>query len=104
MLATLVLTPILGKGDAKLRRVNPAIMTVVPAAALLAAFFTLTFQETLKSPVHLLTVVSSAAAMGLCLVIAKRFRLPWLREWGLGIAIFVSLTVAYLVTSSAPVA
>ncbi|MBT2597886.1 DUF5058 family protein [Arthrobacter sp. ISL-72] len=104
MLATLILTPILSRGDAKLRQVNPAVMTIVPAAALLGAFFTLTFQETLKSPVHLLTVVSSAAAMGLCLLLAKRFDLPWLREWGLGIAIFASLSVAYLVTSSAPVA
>ncbi|WAH96277.1 DUF5058 family protein [Arthrobacter sp. MMS18-M83] len=104
MLATLILTPILSKGDAKLRQVNPAVMTIVPAAALLAAFFTLTFQETLKSPVHLLTVISSTTAMGLCLLVARRFHLPWLREWGLGIAIFVSLAVAYLVTSSAPVA
>ena len=37
MLATLVLTPLLKKGDVSLRKVNPAVMTVVPGAALLGS-------------------------------------------------------------------
>lgn len=103
MLATLILTPILNKGSARLKKVNPAVMGILPAAALLGAFFCLTFQETQKSSVHLIAVISSAAAMGMCLLIARRFRLPWLREWGLGIAIFISLATTYLVTSAVPV-
>ncbi|GGC90628.1 DUF5058 domain-containing protein [Tersicoccus solisilvae] len=99
MLMALVLTPLLSKGDKTLRRVNPAIMTVVPAAAMLAAFFTLAFTESVKSPVHLLTLLVSAATMGLCLTGAKLLRKPWLREWGLGIAILVALAVAFLVTA-----
>lgn len=64
MLSALILTPILSKGDAKLRRVNPAVMAVVPTAALLGAFFTLAFTEMVKSPTHLVTMIVSAASMG----------------------------------------
>jgi len=101
MLTALILTPILSKGDAKLRKVNPALMAIVPTAALLGAFFTLAFQEVLKSPVHLVTMLASAAAMGVCLLLAHRLRLPWLREWGLGMSIIVALTAAFLMTAAA---
>ena len=101
MLTALILTPILSKGDAKLRKVNPAVMAIVPTAALLGAFFTLAFQEVLKSPVHLVTMLASAAAMGVCLLLAHRLRLPWLREWGLGMAIIVALSAAFLMTAAA---
>ena len=101
MLTALILTPILSKGDAKLRRVNTAVMAIVPTAALLGAFFTLAFQEVLKSPVHLVTMLASAAAMGACLLLAHKLRLPWLREWGLGVSIIVALTCAFLMTAAA---
>ncbi|KQR81971.1 hypothetical protein ASF98_16280 [Arthrobacter sp. Leaf337] len=101
MLTALILTPILSKGDAKLRKVNPAVMAIVPTAALLGAFFTLAFQEVLKSPVHLVTMLASAAAMGVCLLLAHKLRLPWLREWGLGMSIIVALSAAFLMTAAA---
>ncbi len=99
MLTALVLTPLMAKGDKTLRKVNPAIMTVVPTAAILAAFFTLMFAETAKSGNHLLTVLVSGAVMALCLIGAKYLNKPWLREWGLGIAIFVALAAAFLATA-----
>lgn len=99
MLTALILTPLLSKGDKTLRKVNPAIMTVVPAAAILAAFFSLAFAETVKSSVHVLTLLVSAAAMGLCLLAAKYLNKAWLREWGLGISIFVALGAAYFATA-----
>lgn len=95
MLTTLILTPLLSKGDVSLRRVNPAVMAIVPGAALLGAFVTLTLQETTKSSVHLITLVVSAAVMAVCLLLARRLRRPWLREWGLGISVVVALAVAY---------
>lgn len=100
MLSALVLTPILSKGDATLRKVNPAIMAVVPTAALLGAFFTLAFTEVVKSPVHLGTMLVSAAVMGICLLLAHKLRRPWLREWGLGIAIIAALAAAYLMSGA----
>jgi hypothetical protein len=99
MLTALILTPILAKGDKTLRKVNPAVMTVVPTAAILAAFMTLAFTETTKSGVHVLVLLVSAVVMGLCIAGAKYFDKPWLREWGLGIAIFVALAAAFLVTA-----
>lgn len=100
MLSALILTPILSKGDAKLRKVNPAVMAIVPTAALLGAFFTLAFSEVVKSPAHLVTMVASAAAMGACLLLAHRLRRPWLREWGLGFSIVVALAAAYFMTAA----
>ncbi|MCI9890145.1 DUF5058 family protein [Micrococcales bacterium 31B] len=100
MLTALVLTPILSKADKRLRSVNPAVMTVVPAAAILAAFFTLAMTETTKSGVHVLTLLVSAVVMGICLALAKFLNQHWLREWGLGIAIFVALGAAFLATAN----
>ncbi len=99
MITALILTPLLSKGDKTLRKVNPAVMTVVPTAAILAAFFTLALNETVKSGVHVLTLIVSAAVMGLCILAAKYLKRPWLREWGLGISIFVALAAAFLVTA-----
>ena len=95
MIATLILTPIFQKSEAKMQRVNPALMTIVPSAALLAAFASLAVTEVPKSNVHFVTVITSAAVMGLCLWISKALNQAWLREWGLGISMFVGLAVAY---------
>lgn len=106
MLATLILTPLLRRGDSKLRHVNPALMAIVPAAALIGAFASLGIAELGKTPVHVLTVIVSAVVMGICLLLAKKFSQAWLREWGLGIAILVGLFTAFLAHTSgmAPVA
>lgn len=100
MISALVLTPLLSKGDAKLRKVNPAVMAVVPTAALLGAFFTLAFTEVIKSPAHMVTMIVSAAAMGVCLLLGRRLRRPWLREWGLGVAIIIALAAAHFMTAA----
>lgn len=96
MIATLILTPVLKRGEHRLAKVNPAIMTVVPAAALLGAFLSLAFAEIPKSSVHTITLCASAAVMGVCLLLAKLPGMDWLREWGLGIAILAGLAAAYL--------
>lgn len=95
MIATLILTPIFQRSEATLQKVNPALMTIVPSSALLAAFASLAITEIPKSNVHFVTVLASAAVMGLCLLIAKALNQTWLREWGLGFSILVGLTVAY---------
>ena len=100
MISTLILTPILRRGDSKLRKVNPALMAIVPAAALIGAFASLGIAELGKTPVHIITVIVSALVMGICLALAKKFALAWLREWGLGISILVGLIVAYAAHTS----
>ncbi len=100
MISTLILTPILRRGDSKLRKVNPALMAIVPAAALIGAFASLGLGELGKTPVHIITVIVSAAVMGICLVLARKFALAWLREWGLGISILVGLFVAFAAHTS----
>ena len=100
MIATLILTPLLKRGDSRLRTVNPALMAIIPAAALLGAFMSLGIGELGKTPVHVLTVITSAAVMGLSLFVAKRFDQGWLREWALGFAIVIGLIVAYFAHST----
>ncbi|VXB82825.1 DUF5058 family protein [Citricoccus sp. K5] len=106
MLSTLILTPLLKKGEHRMAKVNPALMTVVPAAALLGAFLSLGFAEVPKSSVHVITLAASALVMGACLLLARLPGMRWLREWGLGIAILLGLAAAYLAQSAglAPVA
>lgn len=95
MVATLALTPLLKRGDARLRAVNPVLMSIVPSAALLAAFASLGIAELGKTSVHILTVVVSALTMAVCLWLSKTLHQVWLREWGLGFGIIVGLVVAY---------
>ncbi|MFI7481327.1 DUF5058 family protein [Kocuria sp. M1R5S2] len=96
MLATLLFTPVLKRGGHRLSQVNPAFMLVIPAAALLGAFSAIAVTELPKSGVHAMTVLTSAAVMGGLLLLARRLHAPWLKEWALGIAIFVGLTVAFV--------
>lgn len=100
MLATLIFTPLLKRGEHKLARVNPAIMTVIPSAALLAAFISLGMAEVPKSSVHVISLLTSAAAMGRLLALSSVLKRTWIREWGLGIAIIVGLVAAYLAASA----
>ena len=95
MISTLILTPVFRRSSHRLEKVNPALMSIVPGAALLAAFAALTFRELPKSPTHVIAVVVSAVVMGICLFPANRLKLSWLKEWGLGISLLVGLVAAY---------
>lgn len=96
IISTLILTPILKRGDSKLRRLSPVVMTVVPGAALLGAFFSLGFAELPKSAVHVVAFMTSALVVAICLVLSRWLGKPWIREWSLGFAILAALAVAYL--------
>lgn len=98
MLCTLILTPVLGKGTRKMERVNPALMAIVPTAALLAAFSTLGMQQLQNSGTHVLALGVSAVVMAACLFIAQKLNHKWLREWGLGFAIVGGLIAAGVAT------
>ncbi|TQJ39153.1 uncharacterized protein DUF5058 [Arthrobacter sp. SLBN-112] len=101
MLATLILTPVLRRGDAKIRSINPLAMAIVPAAALIGAFACLGLSELPKSGIHVLSFLVSGAVMGLCLLLARKLRKSWLREWGLGFAIVSALGAAFIAVGPA---
>lgn len=100
MVATLILTPMLKRGDSKLRAVNPALMAIVPSAALLGAFAALGVAELGKTSIHIITVAVSAVVMVICLYLSKVLHKAWLREWGLGFSIIIGLAVAYFAHNS----
>ncbi|WP_371931481.1 DUF5058 family protein [Glutamicibacter sp. MNS18] len=95
MLTTLLLTPVLKKGGKSLAKKNPAVMALIPTAALIAAFSSLSIAELPKSNVHAMLIFISAGLMGLFLLLAKLLNAKWLREWALGFSIVISLTAAY---------
>lgn len=94
MISALILTPILRRADHKIRALNPVVMTVVPSAAIIAAFSYLGLAETQKSSVHLVTFVAGAAVMVVLQLAAKRMNARWLKEWSLGIAMAAGLGAA----------
>lgn len=96
IISTLILTPILKRGDTTLRRLSPVVMTIIPGAALLGAFFALGFAELPKSSVHLVAFITSAVTVGICLVLARWLNKSWIREWSLGFAILAALAVSHL--------
>lgn len=65
-------------------------------AAFLGAFFSLGVAEWPKSTTHVITFVTSAAVMGVLVLIGKRLKLQWLAEWAFGIAIVAGLVAAYI--------
>lgn len=95
MIATLILTPLLKRGDSALRKVNPAVMTVVPGAAMIAAFMVLGIGELPKSALHLVAFASSAVIMTLLMLLARWLQASWIKEWALGISILLSLAITY---------
>ncbi|MBG6084837.1 DUF5058 family protein [Zhihengliuella flava] len=95
MLATLILTPLMKRGGNKLSEVNPAVMALIPGAALLGAFSTLVVSELPKSALGALTILVSTIVMAALLLLAKKLNAGWLKEWALGIAISVALVFAY---------
>lgn len=75
-------------------------MSIIPGAALFAAFAALTFREIPKSPTHVIAVIVSAVVMSICLFLAKVLKANWLKEWGLGISLLVGLVAAYFAHSA----
>lgn len=95
MLATLIFTPLLARGQNRLATLNPAVTTVIPVAAFLGAFFSLGIAEWPKSTTHIVTFVTSALVMGVLVAAGRRLRIHWLSEWALGIAILAGLLAAF---------
>lgn len=97
MLTTLLLTPILRRGDAKIRAANPLFMSLIPAAAMIAAFVSLGVGTFAKGPMNIVAFLVSGVTMAALLLINKKLNLQWVREWALGIALLVTFTVLYFV-------
>ena len=102
MVATLILTPLLTRGQTSLQKVNPALLSVVPSAALLGAFAALSVQQVTTSITHFLTWAASAVIMGALLLVGKRFKQAWLGEWALSFSLIGGVLVAYFVHSTWP--
>lgn len=104
MLVTLIVTPLLKRGNARLASARSvraaAAMTIIPTAALLGAFVTFGIQQLQKGLAATIVTLAGAATMALCLWIAKATGKAWLKEWGLGFALVVAIGVGVALGSA----
>ncbi|MBB3051029.1 flagellar biosynthesis protein FlhB [Prauserella isguenensis] len=94
MVSTLIFVPLLSRADRRIRKLNPAVMTIVPGAAMIAGFSYLGLTEVRKSGVHLAAFLTGALVMMLLQVAAVRLRRTWLKEWSVGISVAAALGAA----------
>ncbi|MDR7299841.1 DUF5058 family protein [Haloactinomyces albus] len=94
MLSTLLCTPMLRRADRRVRRMNPVVMTIVPSAAMIAAFCYLGLEKVQTSHIHLITYATGAAVMAGLRVAAARLTVQWIKEWSVGIAMAAALVAA----------
>jgi len=99
MIVTLIITPIMKRGDAKLQKANPALLVLLPTAALLGAFSSLGFAELRGGFQPFLVVLVSGLVMAGLHVLDKRVKGTWLREWSFGIAVLAGLVAAFIIES-----
>lgn len=73
-------------------------MTIVTTAAMVAAFGNLASAEMIKGVAYVVVAIAAAVTMVLLTYLADRLNLKWLREWSLGLSIFVSLVIGYFIS------
>lgn len=104
MLVTLIVTPMLKRGTARMEARDAAktsgAMAIIPTAALLGAFGTFGIQQFQKGLAAALVVLISAGVMLLCLGLAKYAKQTWLKEWGLGISMIVAIIGGVLLANA----
>lgn len=101
MVVTLIATPLMKRGlktDTKTAAGKASRWAIVPAAALIGAFFTLGLKEIALGFTPLLVFLASAAVMLLATHLSKRTGQGWLLEWALGIALFAGIAVGYVLS------
>lgn len=94
MLVVLVFTPSMDRLSRRMEQVRPSAATVVPSAALMAAFAFFAFREAAGGVVPLAVLVTSCTTMALLLLLARRGSLAWMKEWALGLAMVAGLLAA----------
>lgn len=73
------------------------IMGIVTTAAMVAAFGNLASGEMIKGFSYIIVVIVSALIMLICISLADKRQMNWLREWSLGFSILISLVVGYFI-------
>ncbi|MGI6879410.1 DUF5058 family protein [Microbacterium sp. gxy059] len=100
MVVTLIATPLLKRGGARLEGGRgAATMAIISTAALLGAFITFGPQEISHGLLPTLAILSGALVMGARLLISRLTGRVWLKQWGLGIAIVVGIAFIHVLTT-----
>lgn len=95
MITTLILTPLMRRGSQKAEAVNPLIMTLVPVAAMVAAFTTLGIGSFSKGTMNIIAFFAAALIMGCLLFLYQKLKMQWIREWSLGLTLILTFALLY---------
>ncbi|WP_029270545.1 DUF5058 family protein [Virgibacillus alimentarius] len=71
------------------------IMTIITTAAMTGAFGNLASAEMIKGMAYVVVAIVAALTMVFLTKLADKLKMDWLREWSLGLSIFVSLCIGY---------
>ncbi|MEX3517745.1 DUF5058 family protein [Corynebacterium camporealensis] len=94
MLQVIFATSSMGKASEAISNWRPWATTALTSGALMGAFGYLIVNNAAVSMTHFWVLVSSALSMALFLLLAKWFKLHWLKEWALGFSMIIALVVA----------
>ncbi|KIL44291.1 DUF5058 family protein [Jeotgalibacillus soli] len=98
LLFAALFTKSLGNIQKKVVKRNAKTMAIVSTAAMLGAFGYLTSQQMVNSFSHATVAIASGVTMMLISFIANRRNISWLKEWSLGIALIVGMSIGYFTT------
>lgn len=96
MLVVLLFAKSMGTLSTKAKRMNPMVMSVLPAAAMMGAFLYFGTNEVRAGGIPLAVLLASGAIMAALVYVAKLTKQSWIREWALGISMAGGILVAVL--------
>ncbi|WP_252504394.1 DUF5058 family protein [Sporosarcina sp. Marseille-Q4943] len=97
LLVTFLFTKSLGKAEKAIRRKNPKAVASISLAAMLGAFGYLASEQMLKGLGFFFAGIASLGIMIVCMSIADKKNISWLREWSLGISMVCGMIVGTMV-------
>lgn len=100
-LGAALFTRYLGRAREKISRGDARLLAVVSIAATLGIFMFYAAGETLKGGGRPVAVIGGAVLSAFVFKLADWIRLPRLKEWALGIAMFGGMIIAYLANGGA---
>lgn len=88
----------MGAASAAVRSWKPWVMSVVPAAALVATFSDFAVWQIARGTPAIGALLASAGTMLILLLLKQRFSIVWLGEWALGFSIIAGVAAAGLLS------
>lgn len=99
LVVTAIFTKSLGKIQAKATNTKKKMnrFKVISTGAMIGVFSYLGSQQMIEGVAESLVLVLAAVLMPIILLVANKYKIGWLKEWSLGIVVFVGIVFGFLV-------